>query len=74
MAEGVERLKTLGVENTDDIDAMRNALVQRLNALNEVVKDRISISDERTTLASAIQPAYVALHNALSFGNCRCKF
>ena len=66
LVEGIERLKTLGVENTDDIDAMRNELVQRLIALNEVVKDRISISDERATLASAIQPAYVALHNALT--------
>ena len=64
--EGVERLKTLGVENTNDIDAARNALLQRLNALDQVVKDRISISDERTTLASAIQPAYVALHDALA--------
>lgn len=66
LVEGVERLKTLGVENTNDIDAARNALLQRLNALDQVVKDRISISDERTTLASAIQPAYVALHDALA--------
>ena len=66
LVEGVERLKTLGVENTNDIDAARNALLQRLDALDQVVKDRISISDERTTLALAIQPAYVALHDALS--------
>ena len=66
LVEGVERLKTLGVENTNDIDAARNALLQRLDALDQVVKDRISISDERTTLASAIQPAYVALRDALA--------
>ena len=66
LVEGVERLKTLGVENTNDIDAARNALLQRLDALDQVVKDRISISDQRITLASAIQPTYVALHDALA--------
>jgi signal transduction histidine kinase/DNA-binding response OmpR family regulator len=66
LAEGVERLRTLGVDNTNAIDAERNALVQRFDALNEVVKDRISISIERLNLASAIQPAYEALHNGLT--------
>jgi signal transduction histidine kinase/CheY-like chemotaxis protein/HAMP domain-containing protein len=66
LTEGVERLRTLGINNADAIDAERNALVQRLEALNEVVKDRISISVERLTLASAIQPAYQALHNGLT--------
>src|SRR5208283_2091986 len=66
LVEDIERLKTLGVENTNDIDAARNALLQRLGALDQVVKDRISISEERITLASAIQPAYVALHDALA--------
>ena len=32
----------------------------------EVVKDRIAISTERVTLASAIQPAYTSFHNALT--------
>ena len=40
--------------------------MRRLDALNEVVKDRIAISTERVTLASAIQPAYTAFHNALT--------
>ncbi len=66
LAEGVERLRTLGINSTNAIDAERNALVQRLDALNEVVKDRISISVERLTLASAIQPAYEALHSGLT--------
>jgi signal transduction histidine kinase/CheY-like chemotaxis protein/HAMP domain-containing protein len=65
LVEGVERLKTLGVDSTNDIDAARIALMQRLDILNEVVKDRISISDERQNLASAIQPAYAALHDGL---------
>ena len=66
LTEGVARLRALGVENTNEIDAKRDALMQRFNALNEVVKDRIAISTERVTLASAIQPAYVAFHNALT--------
>ncbi len=65
LAEGVARLRTLGVGNTSDIDATRNALVQRLDALNQVVTNRITISIERQTLASAIQPAYAALHDGL---------
>ena len=66
LTEGVARLRALGVENTNEIDAKRDALMQRFNALNEVVKDRIAISTERVTLASAIQPAYAAFHNALT--------
>ena len=66
LAEGIERLRALGVENTSAIDAKRIALLRRLDALNEVVKDRIAISTERITLASAIQPAYTAFHNALT--------
>jgi adenylate cyclase len=66
LAEGIDRLRALGVGNTGAIDAKRNALLRRLNALNEVVKDRIAISIERITLASAIQPAYAAFHNALT--------
>jgi len=66
LAQGIERLRTLGVDGSDVIDAKRNALLQRLDALNEVVKDRIAISTERVTLASAIQPAYAAFNNALT--------
>ncbi len=65
LAEGVARLRALGVANTGDIDATRNALVQRLVALNQVVTNRIAISSERQTLTAAIQPAYEALHKAL---------
>ena len=66
LAEGVERLRALGVDDTAAIDAKRNALLRRLDTLNEVVKDRIAISIERVTLASAIQPAYTAFHDALT--------
>ena len=65
LEEGVARLRTLGVANTADIDATRTALVQRLDALNQVVTNRITISSERETLTAAIQPAYEALHKAL---------
>jgi signal transduction histidine kinase/CheY-like chemotaxis protein len=66
LAEGIERLRALGVDNTSAIDAKRSALLRRLDALNQVVKDRIVISIERVTLAGAIQPAYAAFHNALT--------
>ena len=65
LAEGVARLRALGVANTADIDVTRNALVKRLDTLNQVVTNRIAISSERETLTAAIQPAYRALHKAL---------
>jgi adenylate cyclase len=66
LAEGIERLRALGVDDAGAIDSKRKALLRRLDALNEVVKDRIAISTERVTLASAIQPAYTSFHNALT--------
>ena len=66
LAEGVARLRALGVANTAEIDATRNSLVQRLDALNQVVTNRIAISSEREMLTAAIQPAYEALHKVLA--------
>jgi len=65
LAEGVAHLRTLGVANTAEIDATRSSLVQRLDAINQVVTNRIAISSEREMLTAAIQPAYEALHKAL---------
>ena len=65
LAEGVTRLRALDVANTADIDVTRNALVKRLDTLNQVVTNRIAISSERETLTAAIQPAYEAMHKAL---------
>ena len=45
------RLRELGIAKADDIDVIRAALMKRLDALNQAVKDRIVISNERLYLS-----------------------
>lgn len=66
IAEGINRLKALGIANTDDFNVTRTALLERLNALNQAVTFRITISKERRELASSIRPAHEALLNGLA--------
>ncbi len=61
LQEGTERLKELGIAKANDIDVAREALMQRLATLNQIVKDRIVISNKRHNLSSSIQPAHEAL-------------
>jgi len=63
--DGIEWLSALGVVNTGDIDAARDALLQRLTTLNYAVTDRIVISDERRALASSIRTEHEALLEGL---------
>lgn len=64
--EGIARLRKLGIAAADEIDLTRNSLVQRLGALNQSVKDRITISGERYKLASSIRTAHEALLEGLA--------
>lgn len=64
--EGIAQLRKLGITAADDIDLTRNSLVQRLGALNQAVKDRITISDERYQLALSIRAAHEALLDGLA--------
>jgi methyl-accepting chemotaxis protein len=66
LVEGIARLRTLGIANVDKIDVARGALVQRLAALNQAVKERIVISNERYRLAISIRSAHEALLNGLA--------
>jgi len=66
LEEGIARLRTLGIAKSNDIDVTRNALVQRLSALNQAVTDRIAISNERYHLALSIRTAHEALLDGLA--------
>jgi methyl-accepting chemotaxis protein len=61
LKEGTERLKLLGIAKANDIDVAREALMQRLATLSQIVKDRIVISNKRQYFSSSIQPAHEAL-------------
>jgi methyl-accepting chemotaxis protein len=58
LEEGITRLRELGIGTADEIDTTRKALVQRLDALNQAVKDRIIISNERRYMASSVRNAH----------------
>jgi len=58
LEEGITRLRELGIGTADEIDTTRKALVQRLDALNQAVKDRIIISNERRYMASSVRKAH----------------
>lgn len=66
LEEGITRLKALGIAKANDIDVTREALIQRLATLSQVVKDRIVISNERYYLSSSIRTAHEALIDALA--------
>ena len=58
LEEGITRLRELGIGTADEIDTTRKALVQRLDALDQAVKDRIIISNERRYMASSVRKAH----------------
>ncbi len=66
LAQGIDRLKALGIANISEFDATRTALLERLNALNQAVTFRIAISSERRVLASSIRTAHEALLDGLT--------
>jgi len=63
---GIAQLKALGGINTGDIDATRDALLERLKALNQAVTDALTISSERHSLATSIGAAHEALLDGLA--------
>jgi methyl-accepting chemotaxis protein len=61
LENGIARLKTLGISKTDEIDASRKALSERLHTLDQAVSNRIVMSNERSYLASSVRVAHEAL-------------
>jgi len=58
---GIAQLRALGIANIDDIDVSRKALSERLHTLNQAVANRITVSNERSYLASSVRAAHEAL-------------
>lgn len=65
LKQRIERLRELGIENANDIDLMRESLIRRLDALNQAVKGRIAISNERTQLTSSIADTHERIIDCL---------
>ena len=63
---GIAQLKALGIANTDDIETSRKALAQLLQTLNQSVSNRITMSNERSYLASSVRAAHEAFLLALT--------
>ena len=66
LAQGIDRLKALGVADTHGFDTTRKALLDRLNALNQAVTYRIAVATERRKRASSIRTVHEALLDALT--------
>ncbi len=58
---GIAQLRALGIANIDDIDVSRKALSERLHTLDQAVANRITVSNERSYLASSVRAAHEAL-------------
>ncbi|HEY6024770.1 MAG TPA: methyl-accepting chemotaxis protein [Pseudolabrys sp.] len=61
LEDGIARLKALGIAKADDIDASRKALSERLDTLDQMVANRITVSNERSYLASSVRAAHEGL-------------
>src|SRR5580765_9075354 len=61
LEDGISQLNALGIGNADDIEVARKALEQRLQTLNQAVSNRITMSNERSYLASSVRAAHEAL-------------
>ena len=59
--DGIARLRELGITKADEIDASRKALSERLHTLDQMVANRITVTNERLYLASSVRAAHEAL-------------
>jgi len=66
LEQRIARLRQLAIAKANEIDVTRAALIQRLDALNQAVKDRIIISNERIADASSIRKAHENLLDGLA--------
>jgi methyl-accepting chemotaxis protein len=64
LAQRIVRLRKLGIEVVE-IEKIRAALVQRLEALNQAVRERIIISEQRNHQATSIRTAHDNLLDGL---------
>jgi methyl-accepting chemotaxis protein len=65
VAQHIDALKTLGIKQATEISGSSNALLERLQALNQSVTYRLQIMNERRDLTASIRPAHDLLVDAL---------
>ena len=61
LEDGIARLRELGITKADEIDASRKTLAERLHTLDQMVANRITVTNERLYLASSVRAAHEAL-------------
>jgi phosphoglycerate-specific signal transduction histidine kinase len=57
----IERLRTLDASRSTEINAAQIAMVERIDALNQAVTERITISEQRQAMAFSIRKAHEEL-------------
>ena len=66
LAQDIDSLKALGLANISAINSGRDALFDRLRGLNQAVRERLQVTNERRALAASIRVAHEALLDALA--------
>jgi methyl-accepting chemotaxis protein len=62
----IARLRELNASQNDEIDVARAAMIERLDALNQAVTERIKISAQRRALASSVRKVHEDIQEAIT--------
>jgi methyl-accepting chemotaxis protein len=66
LSDRIARLRQLDAGQTDEIEVARAAMVERLDALNQAVTERLKISAQRRTLALSVRRAHEDILEAIT--------
>jgi methyl-accepting chemotaxis protein len=66
LSDRIARLRQLDAGQTDEIEVARAAMVERLDALNQAVTERLKISAKRRALALSVRKAHEDILDAIT--------
>src|ERR1700692_3140065 len=66
LSDRIARLRQLDAGQTDEIEVARTAMVERLDALNQAVTERIKISAQRRALALSVRKVHEEILEAIT--------
>src|ERR1700719_5393082 len=66
LSDRIARLRQLDAGQTDEIEVARAAMVERLDALNQAVTERLKISAQRRALALSVRRAHEDILEAIT--------
>jgi methyl-accepting chemotaxis protein len=66
LSDRIARLRQLDAGQTDEIEVARAAMVERLDALNQAVTERLKISAQRRALALSVRKAHEDILDAIT--------